>query len=171
MHRARQLERPPTKEPGGERELSLAGLPRLEALVQGAGGAGILEELRQLLQREPLRAPRYRRDLFARVRIDPDEPLEVAIVRDVSRTGVRLRLASSARLDVVQATTVLIEMRLPGTPFVTCEARLVRVGDRHENGVDLAFSFVRNPDQHPMLEALLQRLAARPTTAEANHPR
>jgi hypothetical protein len=129
--------------------------------MDGPDGAEILRELRQLLRREPLRAPRYQRDLFARIRIDPSEPLEVAIVRDVSRTGVRLRLASSAHLDVVQARTVMIEMRLPGTPFVNCEARLVRVGEHHENGVELAFSFVRNPDQNPLLEALLERLAAR----------
>jgi PilZ domain-containing protein len=160
MHRARELEGHPKKEPESERQLSLEGLPRLEALVQGVDGSEILRELRQLLRREPRRAPRYRRDLFARIRVDPSEPLEVAIVRDVSRTGVRLRLASSAHLDVVQTRTVIIEMRLPGAPFVACEARLVRVGEHHENGVELAFSFVRNPDQHPTLDALLEGLAA-----------
>jgi hypothetical protein len=61
----------------------------------------------------------------------------------------------------MQARAVSIEMRLPGTPFVNCEARLVRVVAHRENGVELAFSFVRGPDQDPRLETLLEGLAAR----------
>jgi hypothetical protein len=140
--------------------LPLDGLPRLKSLVSGPDGAEILEELHQLLQRGPARARRFRRDLFARIRADPREHPDVAIVRDISASGVRLQLATTAQLDVMQANTVWIEMRLPGMPFVTCEAKLVRVIDHHKTGVELAFSFADHVADEPEFEELLEQLAA-----------
>jgi hypothetical protein len=149
-----------THEPAAGR-LFLDDLPRLKALVSGPDGDELLKELETLLHREPQRARRFQRDLFARVRADPEEAPEVAIVRDISRSGVRLQLASSARLDVIKAHNVFIEMRLPGAQFVSCEATLVRVVERHEKGVELAFSFAGKTLPDPGLEALLEQLAAR----------
>lgn len=145
----------------------LEGLPRLQALAVGPDGADILAELKRLVARQPQRAPRYRRDLLARIRIDGGRPPEVAVVRDISASGVRLRVPASAHLDVVQARQVTLEMRLPGSPFVTCTAALVRVVERHENAVELAFSLQREgPD--PAFEALLAQLAvAEHDSAEA----
>lgn len=142
-----------------ERRLpSLEDLPKLRALVHGPGGADILAELERLLARQPQRAPRYRRDLLARIRTAEGRPPEVAVVRDISASGVRLRVPASAHLDVVQARQVILEMRLPGSPFVSCEAALVRVVERQENAVELAFSLLRaEPD--PAFDALLAQLA------------
>jgi hypothetical protein len=143
--------------------LPLDGLPLLKALVDGPNGHEIVAELHRLLelnpQREPRRAHRYHRNLFARIRVDPSGPREVAIVRDISESGVRLQLTASAHLDVMRARSISIEMRLPGTPFVQCEATLVRVVEHHENGVDLAFTFVAG-GRGPGFEALLEQLAA-----------
>jgi hypothetical protein len=72
-----------------------------------------------------------------------------------------LQLSASAHLDVVQARTILIEMRLPGTPFTSCEATLVRVVEHHKNGVELAFSFVDAAARDPAFDALLQQLGAK----------
>jgi hypothetical protein len=142
-------------------------LPRLKALVSGPDGEEILAELQKLSCREPQRARRFQRDMFARIRADPQDPPEVAIVRDVSRSGVRLQVASSARLDVIRARNVFIEMRLPGAQFVSCEATLVRVVEHHQNGVELAFSFARSTGIDPALEELLAQLAAK---AERSRP-
>jgi hypothetical protein len=141
------------------RHLHLDELPRLKALVSGPEGEEILAELHKLLQREPPRARRFQRDLFARVRADPEQPAELAIVRDLSASGVRLQLAASAQLDVIKAHDVSIEMRLPGSPFVNCEAMLVRVVERNKNGVVLAFSFVEAVRRDPAFVALLEQLA------------
>jgi hypothetical protein len=135
-------------------------MPKLEALVAGPDGNAILAELQRLLRREPPRAPRFQRKLFARIRVDPEQPPEIAIVRDISRSGVRLQLAPTTCLDVMQARAISIEMRLPGSPFVNCEATLVRVVAHHENGVELAFSFIGAGQRSPDLEALLEQLAA-----------
>jgi hypothetical protein len=141
-------------------QLSLEQTPKLRALVAGPDGPEILAELQRLLRRESLRAPRYERDLFARVRISPGSAPEVAVIRDLSRSGVRLEIGSSAHLDVVQARPVTIEMRLPGTEFVSCEATLVRVVEHRANGVELAFSFVDGEGRDPAFDELLERLAA-----------
>jgi hypothetical protein len=131
-------------------------------LVEGPDGAEILLELQKLLRRESLRAPRYERDLFARVRVAPDAAPEVAIIHDLSRSGARLELDSSAQLDVLRTRSVQIEMRLPGTAFVNCEATLVRVVEHRASGVELAFAFVGAERHDPAFEALLDRLAAAP---------
>ena len=145
--------------------LSLDGFPHLQALVNGPNGTEILEELEQLMFREPNRAPRYQRDLFARIRVSDDQPPEVGIVRDVSRSGVRLQLTASAHLDIMKSRTIRIEMRRPGTPFVSCEARLVRVIAHHKGGVELAFSFLRQDEHDPDLERLLSYLASEASAA------
>ncbi|HTV22798.1 MAG TPA: PilZ domain-containing protein [Polyangiaceae bacterium] len=142
-----------------EPRLSLDQTPRLRALVEGPEGDEILAELHKLVRREPARATRYERNLFARIRAEPDAPPEIAVVRDLSRSGVRLELSSSAHLDVMNARTVAIEMRLPGSPFVSCEATLVRVGEHLANGVELAFSFTQSSQDDPAFAALLERLA------------
>ena len=144
---------------------SLEGLPRLQALVRGPDGADILSELKRLVARQPQRAPRYRRDLLARIRIGEERPPEVAVVRDISASGVRLRIPASAHLDVVQARQVTLEMRLPGSAFVTCMAALVRVVEHQANAVELAFSLQRGTAD-PAFEALLARLAV----AEHDNP-
>lgn len=140
--------------------LCLDQTPKLRALVEGPDGPEILRELQRLLRREPARATRYERDLFARIHVSADDPPEIAIIRDLSRSGARLELGASARLDVMRARTVSIEMRLPGTPFVTREATLVRVVERRENGVELAFSFVDSAEQDPAFDTLIARLAS-----------
>lgn len=140
--------------------LSLERFPKLHALVQGPDGPEILLELQKLVHREPSRATRYERDLFARIHVAPEEPPEIAVIRDLSRSGARLELSASARLDVMRARTVSIEMRLPGTPFVTREATLVRVVERRDNGVELAFSFIDSAGHDPAFDTLLGRLAS-----------
>jgi hypothetical protein len=142
--------------------LSLDQTPKLRALVEGPDGPEILAELQKLVRRESVRAPRYERDLFARIRVSPDAPPEIAVVRDLSRSGVRLELGSSAHLDVMQARTVSIEMRLRGMPFVNREATLVRVGEQRPNGVELAFTFSRDMQQDPAFDELVEHLAKAP---------
>lgn len=144
--------------------LSLDQTPRLRALVEGPDGPEILAELQKLVRRDSLRAPRYERDLFARIRVNPDAPPEIAVVRDLSRSGVRLELGASAHLDVMQARTVLIEMRLRGMAFVSREATLVRVGEQRPNGVELAFTFARDMQQDPAFDELVEHLANGPTS-------
>jgi hypothetical protein len=142
--------------------LSLDQTPKLRALVEGPDGAEILAELQKLLRRESLRAPRYERDMFARVRVSPSGAPEVAVIRDLSRSGVRLELGASAHLDVMQARTVSIEMRLPGMAFVNREATLVRVGEERPNGVELAFTFVGAAQPDPAFDELVEQLARAP---------
>jgi hypothetical protein len=144
--------------------LSLDQTPKLRALVEGPDGPEILLELQKLLRRESIRAPRYARDLFARIRVAPDAAPEVAVVRDLSRSGARIELSASAHLDVMQARTVSIEMRLPGGSFVNCEATLVRVVEHHQKGVELAFAFAAGVQYDPGFNALLERLAAAPSS-------
>lgn len=154
--------KPQQEPPAGATEprLSLDQTPRLRALVEGPDGAEILAELHKLVRRDPARATRYERNLFARIRVGADAPPEVAVVRDLSRSGVRLELSAAAHLDVMNARTVAIEMRLPGSAFVSCEATLVRVGEHHANGLELAFSFTQATQDDPAFHALLERLAA-----------
>jgi len=149
-----------TEAPSGtDVRLSLDQTPRLRALVEGPDGAEILLELQKLMRREPARATRYERNLFARIRVGPDAPSEVAVIRDLSRSGARLELSSSAHLDVTRAGTVAIEIRLPGSPFVSCDATLVRVVAHHANGVELAFAFTQSTQDDPAFAALLEHLA------------
>ncbi len=140
--------------------MSLADLPLLQTLIQGPDGADIMRELQRLVSREPRRAPRFQRSLFARVRVSAKEAPEVAVIRDISESGVRLQLSSSAHLDVQRARTICIEMRLPGGSFVNCEATLVRVVGHLETGVELAFSFSAASQSNPELAALLAHLAS-----------
>ena len=143
-----------------EKRLALDGYPLLQALLRGPDGEALRDELLRLVHREPRRAQRFQRDLFARIRSEPDGPPEIAIVRDISQSGVRLELSASAHLDVMHTRSVFIEMRLPRAPFVTCEATLVRVVEHHQNGVELAFTFVRPAGSDPAFEALLAQLAS-----------
>jgi hypothetical protein len=152
----------PSSEATAQHHLSLDETPKLRALVEGPDGPEILAELQKLLRRESLRAPRYERDLLARVRSSPGSTPEVAVIRDLSRSGARLELGSSAQLDVMQARTVSIEMRLPGMGFVSREATLVRVVEHRQNGVELAFSFVEGMAPDPGFEELMRRLASGP---------
>jgi hypothetical protein len=139
--------------------LSLDQTPKLRALVEGPEGPEILAELQKLLRRESVRAPRYERDLFARVRVSRDAAPEIAVVRDLSRSGVRLELSASAHLDVMHARTVSLEMRLPGMPFVCREATLVRVGEQRTQGVELAFAFVGEVQHDAAFDELVEHLA------------
>jgi hypothetical protein len=159
--KSRQHESPNVEGEAANERLQLDGLPHLQALIRGPQGDDILAELQTLLGREPRRAPRFQHDLFARIRITPEQPPEIAVVRDISRSGVRLQLSASAHLDVMQARTIFIEMRLPGSRFTNCAATLVRVVEHHKNGVELAFSFVNAADRDPAFDALLEQLAAR----------
>lgn len=144
--------------------LSLDQTPKLRALVEGPDGPEILAELQKLLRRESIRAPRYERDLFARVRVSPDAAPEIAVIRDLSRSGARLELSSSAHLDVMQARTVSIEMRLPGMAFVNRDATLVRVGEQRAQGVELAFAFVGGSAQDSAFDELVDYLARTPVS-------
>ena len=148
-----------------EPRLSLEHTPRLRALVEGPDGAEILQELKKLVRRDLVRATRYERNLLARIRVGSEAPPEIAVVRDLSKTGVRLELAASAQLDVIKARAVTIEMRLPGSPFVSCEATLVRVSEHHSNGVELAFAFAHGVESDPAFAALLGGVASAPPHA------
>jgi hypothetical protein len=133
--------------------------PRLQALIGGAGGAEILSELLRLVERQHQRAPRYGKALLARLRADGSESVEVAVLRDISASGVRLQLPTSAQLDVVRARQVWIEARVPGSSPLELAATLVRVAAQRDNGTELAFQFSDESRKDPRLHALLARLA------------
>lgn len=137
----------------------LEGCPRLQALIAEEGGAEILSELRRVVERQRQRAPRYGKPLLARLRTEGSEQEEVAVLRDISASGVRLQLPSSAQLDVVRARQVWIEARVPGSPPLELCATLVRVAAQRENGTELAFQFSEESTKDPRLHALLARLA------------
>jgi hypothetical protein len=157
-----QRSQPETPSEAAAARLSREQTPKLCALLEGPDGPEILAELQKLLRRESVRAPRYERDLFARIRVSPEAPPEIAVIRDMSRSGVRLELGSSVQLDIMQARTVSIDMRLPGMAFVSCEASLVRVVEHHANGVELAFAFVDGVQHDPAFGELVERLASEP---------
>jgi hypothetical protein len=104
------------------------------------------------------RARRYRRDLLAGVYSTAKEPPEVAVVRDISESGLRVRLDASARFDVVRTRNPWIELRLPGAPFVRCAVTFVRVAEHRPDGVELAFALSDEAQRDPALQALLARL-------------
>lgn len=133
--------------------------PRLQALIAGADGAEILSELRRLLERQHQRAPRYGKPLLGRLRTEGMDVPEVAVLRDISASGVRLQLPASAQVDVLRARQVWIEARMPGHPPLELGATLVRVAARRENGTELAFQFSEESRKDPRLHALLARLA------------
>lgn len=133
--------------------------PRLRALIAGPDGEEILSELLRLMERPQQRAPRYGKPLFARVRAEGTEVAEVALLRDISASGVRLQLPTSAQLDVLRARNVRIEIRVPGSIPLELGATLVRVAAQRENGTELAFQFSDESRMDPRLHALLARLA------------
>lgn len=141
--------------------------PRLQALVGGVDGAEILSELLRLLDRQHQRAPRYGKPLLARLRTEGAQTEEVAVLRDISASGVRLQLPSSAQLDVVRARQVMIEARVPGSPPLELAATLVRVAAQRENGTELAFQFSDESRKDPRLHALLARLARERAASDA----
>lgn len=133
--------------------------PRLQALIAGEGGAQILSELLRVVERQHQRAPRYGKALLARLRTEGTDLAEVAMLRDISATGVRLQLPASAQLDVLRARQVWIEARVPGSPPLELSATLVRVAAQRDNGTELAFQFSDESKKDPRLHALLARLA------------
>lgn len=133
--------------------------PRLQALVAGEDGAQILAELLKIVERQHQRAPRYGKPMLARLRTDGADFAEVAVLRDISASGVRLQLPASAQLDVLRARHVWIEARVPGSPPLELGATLVRVAAQRENGTELAFQFSDASQKDPRLHALLGRLA------------
>jgi hypothetical protein len=140
--------------------------PRLQALIAGPDGAAILSELLRLVERQQQRAPRYGKPLFARLRAEGTEAAEVAVLRDISASGVRLQLPTSAQLDVLRARHVWIEIRVPGSPPLELGATLVRVAAQRENGTELAFQFSDESQKDPRLHALLARLARQRTVSD-----
>jgi hypothetical protein len=141
--------------------------PRLQALISGVDGAEILSELLRLIERQQQRAPRYGKPMLARLRAEGAETEEVAVLRDISASGVRLQLPSSAQLDVLRARQVRIEARVPGSPPLELGATLVRVAAQRENGTELAFQFSDESRKDPRLHALLARLARERAASDA----
>ncbi|MEY4546560.1 MAG: hypothetical protein RL685_2755 [Pseudomonadota bacterium] len=146
----------------------LADAPRLRALIAGPDGAEILSELLRLVERQQQRAPRYGKPMFARLRAEGAEDAEVVVLRDISASGVRLQLPTSAQLDLLLAH-VWIEVRVPGSPPLELGATLVRVAAQRENGTELAFQFSDESRKDPRLHALLAHLA-RQRTGNSNAP-
>jgi hypothetical protein len=157
--RASQTDRPLASSLDPDSGSFLSNLPRLRALVEGPDGAALLEELHRLVHGSGARAPRYRHKLFARVRSEGASVPEVAIVVDISASGVCLELSPSAELDALHAQRVTIETRLPGCDTVRLTATLVRVAGQGQVGTSLAFRFDEASQRDPGLHGLLERLS------------
>ena len=164
------LPAPSDDEDGLERSfgLSLSSFPLLrEALLrEGQALRSELLEFAHALQYK--RAPRVRRNLMARIHIGDGDVPEVAIMRDLSATGVRLWVDGCHSFDAANAQPYFIEVRIPGSRgYVGLQARLVRVAEHgRERGVELGFSFV-DANGNSDLQHLLQMVESQPRESRA----
>lgn len=136
--------------------------PVLQKLLEGPQGADALAELERLVRAKSrsatARAPRLRRNLFARLRLIEGDLCEIGVVRDISRTGARVKFLRSASLDIIRNEQVILETRLPCNKMVTLEARMVRVASSTQQHIELAFHFTEAMADNQGLLALLSVL-------------
>ncbi|MDD9946910.1 MAG: PilZ domain-containing protein [Myxococcales bacterium] len=136
-----------------ELELSLEAFPLLTEAIAKGGRRMRSELLEFAMAARWKRAPRIKRNLMARVYLHQDEIPDVAIVRDISESGVRVWVDRGCSLDAAVTGTIM-EIKVPGTrEYVAVTAELVRVVDaKTRRGMELAFRFVV---PSPMLSKLL----------------
>ena len=138
-----------------ELEIALDAFPHLAAVL-ATGGAALRSELVEFAMAVRWkRAPRIKRSLVARVYLNEDEVPDMAIVRDISESGVCLWVDRGMPIDT--ATSLVMEIKVPGTrEYVAVTAELVRVvNPQARRGMELAFKFVT---PSPMLSRLLSAL-------------
>lgn len=126
-------------------ELSLDAFPHLAAALQREG-AGLRAELIEFaMAARWKRAPRIKRGLIARIYFNGDDVPEVAVVRDISTTGVRVWVDRGRTIDAA-AGPFEMAIKVPGSrEYVPVTADLVRVADAvPSRGLELAFRF-RDP--------------------------
>lgn len=123
-------------------ELSLSAFPNLAAAVDRAGEPLRAELIEFAMAVRWKRAPRIRRGLIARLYLGEEEVPEVAVVRDISTTGVRVWVDRRCRIDVAGGPFRL-SVKVPGaTEYVPATADLVRVASAASaKGLELAFRF------------------------------
>lgn len=136
--------------------------PVLRQLLGGPMGDAARIELQTWLtsQTRPAatRAPRLRKNLFAKLRPTNSEQCEVGVVCDISLTGVRVKFLRSSSLDIIRNECVELQTRLPSTEMVTLQARMVRVASSTQLHIELAFHFADEMANNEGLLALLQAL-------------
>lgn len=123
-------------------ELSLAAFPKLAAALDRDGEPLRAELIEFAMAARWKRAPRIRRGLIARLYLEDEEVPEVAVVRDISTTGVRVWVDRRCRIDVAGGPFRLA-VKVPGaTEYVPATADLVRVASAASSrGLELAFRF------------------------------
>lgn len=123
-------------------ELSLAAFPYLAAALDRDGEPLRAELIEFAMAARWKRAPRIRRGLIARLYLEDEEVPEVAVVRDISTTGVRVWVDRRCRIDVAGGPFRLA-VKVPGaTEYVPATADLVRVASAASSrGLELAFRF------------------------------
>lgn len=138
--------------------VSLEMFPTLRAALEEHGEVfrGELMEFAHALHYK--RAPRVRRSLVAHVFTGGDVP-EVAVVRDISETGVRLWVDGDQAFDAGHQNLYRIEVKVPGSRrYISMRAQLVRVAEnQRERGVELAFRFT-SPLEAQAMEHFISRV-------------
>lgn len=139
--------------------LSLEAFPLLRAALaqHGAQLRSELLEFAHALQYK--RAPRLKRNLMARVHLTDSDVPEVAVVRDLSATGVRLWVDGDRPFNAASSSAYELEIRVPGSrSYVRTFACLVRIVSHDRGrGAELAFSFTEATDPS-LLQHLLDKI-------------
>lgn len=136
--------------------VSLVAFPLLRAALEQHGAALRIELLEFAHALHYNRAPRWKRNLLARITVNDSGVPEVAVVRDLSESGVRLWVEGEQGFDATRVEPYPVEIRVPGSRAYVCTlARLVRVHvtDRGR-GAELAFSFTEETDQEGLRHLL-----------------
>ena len=141
----------------------LSDYPRLKAIVNGGDQALKAELVEFVLATRYERAPRRRRVLLASMTLRDDQH-SVAIVRDISETGIRLWVDGEDPVDAASAEPVRVEVKIPGSDVVAAmDAVLVRVaGTPQKRGIELAFQFKLDDTSRAQLERLLASVDTEP---------
>lgn len=136
--------------------------PVLKALLSGENADALTEELERLIALKTravtTRAVRLKKNLFARLRSLDGDQCEVGVVRDISRSGVRVKFLRNSSLDIIKNHRVVIETRLPSDDMVSLEARMVRVAHSTELHIELAFHFEPGVPEQVDFQRLLQAI-------------
>ena len=151
----------PTDDPIERRiGISLQTFPLLRKVLDKHGEALRSELLEFAHALHYKRATRVRRNLVARIFVENDYP-EVAVVRDVSESGVRLWMDGDQSLDASRQEPYRLEVKVPGSRnYLAMQAQLVRVVEhRGERGLELAFRFT-SPLEVQALQQLIARVSS-----------
>lgn len=137
--------------------VSLDAFPLLRQALENHGAPFRTELLEFAHTVQYQRAPRVKRSLVARVYVDPLVP-EVAVVRDLSESGVRLWVGVEAGFEAGRAEPYKLEVKVPGSRrYLSMSARLVRVArEDTRRGIELAFQFT-SPLEAQSLNDLIER--------------